>query len=78
MTIVTLITDLGTRDGYVGEMKGVLLARCPGVMIVDVTHDIDPGDVEGAAWARSASPSTEGICSRPPPRGWRAAATPEP
>lgn len=51
MSIVTLITDLGTRDGYAGEMKGVILDRCPGATIVDVTHDIDPGDVEGAAWA---------------------------
>lgn len=50
MAIVTLITDFGTRDGYVGEMKGVILDRCPGATIVDVTHDIDPGDVESAAW----------------------------
>jgi len=50
MSIVTLITDFGTRDGYVGEMKGVILERCPGATLVDVTHDIEPGDVEGAAW----------------------------
>ncbi len=50
MAIVTLITDFGTRDGYVGEMKGVLLERCPTALVVDVTHDIEPGDVRGAAW----------------------------
>jgi len=50
MAIVTLITDFGTRDGYVGEMKGALLERCPIAVLVDVTHDVDPGDVEGAAW----------------------------
>jgi S-adenosylmethionine hydrolase len=50
MTIVTLITDFGTRDGYVGEMKGVLLRRCPTASLVDVTHDIEPGDIPGAAW----------------------------
>lgn len=50
MAIVTLITDFGTPDGYVGEMKGVLLERCPTVQLVDITHDIDPGDVWGAAW----------------------------
>lgn len=50
MAIVTLITDFGTRDGYVGEVKGVLLERCPTAVLVDITHDIDPGDVEGAAW----------------------------
>lgn len=50
MAIVTLITDFGTRDGYVGEMKGEILARCPGATLVDVTHDVEPGDIQGAAW----------------------------
>ena len=50
MAIVTLITDFGTRDGYVGEMKGVLLERCPDATLVVVTHDIEPGDLPGAAW----------------------------
>ena len=50
MKLITLITDFGTRDGYVGEMKGVLLSACPEVQLVDVTHDIEPGDVPGAAW----------------------------
>ena len=50
MSIVTLITDFGTRDGYVGEMKGVILSACSSARIVDVTHDIEPGDVAGAAW----------------------------
>jgi S-adenosylmethionine hydrolase len=44
--IVTLLTDFGTADGYVAEMKGVILARAPGVAIVDATHDIPPQDVE--------------------------------
>jgi S-adenosylmethionine hydrolase len=44
--VITLITDFGTADGYVGEMKGVLLSQVPGVTIVDVTHDIPPHDVE--------------------------------
>ena len=46
--IITLITDFGTVDGYVGEMKGVLLSGAPDVEIVDVTHDIRPQDVESA------------------------------
>lgn len=46
--IITLITDFGTADGYVGEMKGVLLSRAPDAQIVDVTHDIPPQDVERA------------------------------
>jgi hypothetical protein len=48
--IVTLLTDFGTADGYVAEMKGVLLARAGGVALVDVTHDIPPGDVAEAAY----------------------------
>lgn len=49
-SVVTLITDFGTRDGYVAEMKGVMLGLCPGACIVDVTHDIEPGDIRGGAW----------------------------
>ena len=44
--IVTLLTDFGTADGYVGEMKGVLLSRAPDVCVVDITHDVPPQDVE--------------------------------
>lgn len=46
--IVTLVTDFGTADGYVGEMKGVLLSLAPGADVVDVTHDIAAQDVEHA------------------------------
>jgi S-adenosylmethionine hydrolase len=48
MPIITLTTDFGTADGYVGEMKGVILAAAPGVTIVDITHDIPPQDVDSA------------------------------
>ena len=46
--IITLLTDFGTVDGYVGEMKGVLLSSVPNAEIVDITHDIPPQDVERA------------------------------
>jgi S-adenosylmethionine hydrolase len=47
--IVTLTTDYGTADGYVAEVKGVLLRLAPGITLVDVTHEIPLGDVaEGA------------------------------
>jgi S-adenosylmethionine hydrolase len=49
--IVALLSDFGTRDGYVGAMKGVLLSRCAGARIVDVTHEIPPGDVTAGAFA---------------------------
>jgi len=48
--IVTLLTDFGTSDGYVGEMKGRILRLAPGVTIVDIAHDIAAGDVEAAAF----------------------------
>jgi len=44
--IITLLTDFGTADGYVGEMKGVLLSEAPGAVVVDVTHDVPAHDVE--------------------------------
>ena len=46
--VITLLTDFGTADGYVGEMKGVLLTRAPDATIVDISHDIPPQDVEAA------------------------------
>lgn len=46
--MLTLLTDFGTADGYVGEMKGVLASRAPGVPIVDIAHDVPPQDVEAA------------------------------
>src|SRR5918911_3690637 len=44
--VVTLLTDFGTADGYVAEMKGVILTRAPEATIVDVSHEIGPQDVE--------------------------------
>jgi S-adenosyl-L-methionine hydrolase (adenosine-forming) len=44
--VVTLLTDFGTADGYVAEMKGVILTRVPEATLVDVTHEIPPQDVE--------------------------------
>lgn len=47
--IITLITDFGTKDGYVGAMKGVILGINPRCTLVDITHDIPPqGVFEGA------------------------------
>lgn len=48
--IVTLLTDFGLRDSYVAEVKGRLLSLAAGVTIVDVSHDIPPGDVMDGAW----------------------------
>ena len=48
--LVTVLTDFGTRDGYVAAMKGVLLARAPELAVVDLAHDLAPGDVAAAAY----------------------------
>lgn len=44
--VITLLTDFGTADGYVGEMKGVLLSAVPDATIVDITHEIPPHDID--------------------------------
>ena len=48
--IITLMTDFGTSDHYVGVMKGVMLNINPQVQIVDITHTIPPQDIHGAAF----------------------------
>jgi S-adenosyl-L-methionine hydrolase (adenosine-forming) len=53
--IVTLTTDFGTADHYVGVMKGVLLASAPQLQVVDLTHEVEPGRVEAGAFALLAS-----------------------
>ena len=57
MRLVTLTTDFGTGDPFVGIMKGVILARTPGTTIVDVAHGLPPQDVRaGALVLRHAVP----------------------
>ncbi len=48
--MITLLTDFGTADGYVGEMKGTLLSLAPGATLVDVAHDIAAGDVAAGSY----------------------------
>ena len=48
--LVTLTTDFGTADGYVGTMKGVILDIAPGARLVDLSHEIAPQDVRQAAY----------------------------
>ncbi|MGA3050471.1 MAG: SAM-dependent chlorinase/fluorinase [Chitinispirillaceae bacterium] len=51
MGIIALITDFGTRDWYAGEMKGAILSVAPHATIVDIAHDLDFGDITGAAFS---------------------------
>jgi S-adenosyl-L-methionine hydrolase (adenosine-forming) len=48
--LVTLTTDFGLADHYVGTMKGVLLSRCPGVRLVDISHEIPPFSIYSGAY----------------------------
>ncbi len=48
--LITLTTDFGTSDHFVGVMKGVILGIAPRVRIVDITHQIRPFDVNQAAF----------------------------
>lgn len=55
--LITLTTDFGTRDGFVGVMKGVILGINPNVTLVDITHDIEPQNiVQGAFVLANAVP----------------------
>ncbi|MBI3741418.1 MAG: SAM-dependent chlorinase/fluorinase [Chloroflexi bacterium] len=53
--IITLTTDFGTRDGFVGAIKGVILSINPRALIVDITHDIEPQNIRHAAFVIAAS-----------------------
>jgi len=57
MSIITLTTDFGTADGYVGAVKGVILSLASGVTLVDITHDVPRHDVRfGAQVLAAAAP----------------------
>jgi len=47
--VLALLTDFGTRDPYVGAMKGAALSVCADATLVDLTHDIAAHDVVEAA-----------------------------
>jgi hypothetical protein len=50
MSIITLTTDFGSADHYVGAVKGAILSVAPQAVIVDITHDVPAHDVREAAW----------------------------
>src|SRR5215470_7388033 len=53
--IITLLSDFGSRDAYVGIMKGVMLGICPAARLVDLTHEVPAQAVQlGALGLRSA------------------------
>ena len=48
--VISLITDFGTKDGYAGVMKGVILNINPQAILVDISHDVSPQDTSEAAF----------------------------
>ena len=51
MRVITLLTDFGTRDSYVAEMKGVILSLVSqDIEIIDISHDISPQNILEASF----------------------------
>jgi S-adenosylmethionine hydrolase len=50
MSIITLLTDFGSQDYFVGAMKGVILSINPEATIVDITHEVPPQEIETGAF----------------------------
>jgi S-adenosyl-L-methionine hydrolase (adenosine-forming) len=55
MAVITLLTDFGNRDEYVGVMKGVILSIASDACLVDITHEIDPMDMVQGAYILAAA-----------------------
>ena len=50
MAIITLTTDLGTKDNYVALLKAALLTENPDIKIIDISHEIEPFNIQEAAY----------------------------
>ena len=55
MSIITLTTDYGLKDHFVGTLKGKILSDFPEVSIVDISHYVNPFDTAEASYILSAS-----------------------
>ena len=53
--VIALLSDFGERDHYVGAMKGVMLEYQPDAQIIDISHDVTPGDIVEGAWILAAA-----------------------
>ena len=50
MPLITLLTDFGTTDSYVAEVKAAILRVAPDATMVDISHSVPPGDIRSAAY----------------------------
>lgn len=55
MSVITLTTDFGTRDWFAGTMKGVIAKLAPEARVIDITHEVPPGDVRAGAMSLAAA-----------------------
>ena len=55
MSIITLTTDYGLKDHFVGSLKGKILSESPTAKIVDISHDIDPFNTAEASYVIGAA-----------------------
>jgi S-adenosyl-L-methionine hydrolase (adenosine-forming) len=53
LPVITLLTDFGSLDHYVGAMKGILLGICPNAQLVDISHETAPYAIADAAFTLS-------------------------
>ncbi len=55
MTVITLLTDFGTADAYVGILHGTILRINPAATVVDLCHEVPPQDVRAGAFILSTA-----------------------
>ncbi|HEU4758499.1 MAG TPA: SAM-dependent chlorinase/fluorinase, partial [Dehalococcoidia bacterium] len=55
MRLITLTTDFGLADAYVGEVKGVIHSIAPAATIVDISHEVPPQAIEEGAFVLAAA-----------------------
>jgi S-adenosylmethionine hydrolase len=53
--VITLTTDFGLSNWFVGTMKGVIAGIAPEAQVIDVCHEVPPGDIRAAAFVLAAS-----------------------
>ena len=50
MSLITLTTDFGTKDHFVGAVKGAIYKELPAAKIVDITHEVSPFNITETAY----------------------------
>src|SRR5690606_9437010 len=58
MSIITLTTDYGLKDHFVGALKGKILSEFPEATIVDISHDIDAFNISETSYIIGAAYSS--------------------